>query len=99
MGFSGGSVVRIHLPVEETWAPSLGQEDLWRRKEQRTPGFLPRKSHRQRSQRDSPRGHKESVTTAQERERDQRDSTRGHKESVTTTQEREWDQDSLMTAH
>ena len=31
------------------WVQSLGQEDLWRRKWQPTPVFLPRKSHGQRS--------------------------------------------------
>ena len=30
LGFPGGSVVKIHLPMQETqgtWVPSLGQED------------------------------------------------------------------------
>ena len=27
-GFPGGSIVKIHLPVQEMWVQSLGQEDL-----------------------------------------------------------------------
>ena len=27
LGFSGGSALRIRLPRQETWLPSLGQED------------------------------------------------------------------------
>ena len=33
----------------ETWVPSLGREDLWRRKWQPTPVFLPGELHGQRS--------------------------------------------------
>ena len=35
--------------VQETWVPSLGWEDPWRREWQITPVFLPRKSHGQRN--------------------------------------------------
>ena len=39
-----------HLPtMRETWVQSLGWEDLWRRKWQFTPVFLPGKSHGWRS--------------------------------------------------
>ena len=54
----------IHLPMQETWVPSLGQEDPWRRKWQPTPVSLPGKSHEQRSLAGySSEGHKESDTT------------------------------------
>ena len=26
-GFPGGSVINFHLPVQEMWVPSLGEED------------------------------------------------------------------------
>ena len=35
--------------TQETWVPSLGWEDPWKRKWQSTPVFLPEKSHGQRS--------------------------------------------------
>ena len=35
--------------TQETWVPSLGLEDPWRRKWQPTPVFLPGESHGQRS--------------------------------------------------
>ena len=46
-----GPVVKnkIHLPMQETWVQSLGQEIPWRRKQQSTPVFLPGISYRQRS--------------------------------------------------
>ena len=48
----------------ETWVQSLGWEDLWRRKWQPTPVFLPGKSHGWRSLLGySPWGHKESNMT------------------------------------
>ena len=40
---------RIHLPMQEMRVQSLDLEDPWRRKWQRTPVFLPRESHGQRS--------------------------------------------------
>ena len=50
--------------IQETWVPSLGREDPWRRKWQPTPIFLPGESHGWRSLVGySPRGHKESDTT------------------------------------
>ena len=50
--------------TQETQVPSLGWEDPWRRKWQPTPGFLPGKSHGQRSLAGySPWGLKESGTT------------------------------------
>ena len=48
------------MQVQSLW------EDSWRRKRQYTPGFLPGKSHGQRSLAGySPQGHKESDTTEQ----------------------------------
>ena len=45
--------------IQETWVPSLGQEDPLRRKWQPTPVLLPGKSHGQRSLVDcSPWGHR-----------------------------------------
>ena len=39
-----------NLPaMRETWVPSLGQEDPWRREWQPTPVFLPGEIHGQRS--------------------------------------------------
>ena len=55
-----------NLPaVQETWIPSLGQEDpLKERAWQLTPGFLPGEFHRERSLEGySPWGHKESEMT------------------------------------
>ena len=54
-----------HLPtMRETWVQSLGWEDLWRRKWQPTPVFLPGKSHGWRSLLGySPWGCKQSDTT------------------------------------
>ena len=50
--------------MRETWVPSLGREDPWRRKWQPTPVFLPGESHGWRSLVGySPRGRKESDTT------------------------------------
>ena len=55
------------LPVmQETWVPSLGREDPWKRKWQPTPALLPGESHGQRSLEGcSPKGRKESDTTEQ----------------------------------
>ena len=39
----------IHLPVQEMWVCSLGQEDPWRRKWQPSPVFSSGKTHGQRS--------------------------------------------------
>ena len=66
--FLGASLVaqRVkHLPVmQKTQVQSLGREDLWRRKWQPTPVFLPGESHGQRSLVGySPWGRKESDTT------------------------------------
>ena len=71
MGFSGGSVVRIHLPMEETWVPSLGQEDPGEGNSNALQDSCLGNPTDRGAWRDSPRGHKESVTTAQERERGQ----------------------------
>ena len=50
--------------MRETWVPSLGREDPWRRKWQPTPVFLPGESHGWRSLVGySPRGRKELDTT------------------------------------
>ena len=50
----------------ETWVQSLGWEDLWRRKWQPTPVFLPGKSHGWRSLVGyGPWGHKELDMTEQ----------------------------------
>ena len=48
MGVPSGSVIKNHLPMQETQVQSLGQEDPleWRRP---TPEFLSGKSHGQRS--------------------------------------------------
>ena len=35
--------------IQETWVPSLGQEDPWSRKRQPAPGFLPEKFNKQRT--------------------------------------------------
>ena len=43
--FPGGSVVKNPPAMQERWVRSLGQKDLWRRKWQPTPVFLPGKSH------------------------------------------------------
>ena len=40
-GFPGGSVYRIHLPVQETWVRSWLGKIPWRRKWHPTPVFLP----------------------------------------------------------
>ena len=48
-GFPCGSLVK-NLPVsQQMWVRSLGWEDIWRKKGQPTPVFLPGKSHGQRS--------------------------------------------------
>ena len=50
--------------MQETQVQSLGQEDPLEKEMQPTPGFLPEKSHRQRSLAGcSPWGCKESATT------------------------------------
>ena len=50
---------KIHVPMQETWIQSLGQEDPWRRKRQPIPVFLPGGFRGQRSLADySPWGHK-----------------------------------------
>ena len=65
-GFPSGSVVKNLPAMQETQVPSLGQQNPWRRKWQLTPGFLPGKSHGQKSLAGySPWGHKESDTTEQ----------------------------------
>ena len=65
-GFPGGTVVKNPPAMQELLemqVRSLGWEDLWNRKWQPTPVFLPRKSHGQRSQAVySPWDHKESAT-------------------------------------
>ena len=40
IGFPGGILVRIHLPMQEMWVWSLDGKILWSRKLQHTPGFL-----------------------------------------------------------
>ena len=67
-GFPGGSSgkdsARQLLEMQETWVRSLDWEDLWRRKWETNPFFLPGKSHGQRSLTGySPWGSKESDTT------------------------------------
>ena len=49
VGFSGISVVKIYLSIQEMGVQSLGREDPWRRKWQSTPVFFPGKSYGQRS--------------------------------------------------
>ena len=57
-------VVKNVPAMQETWVPSLGQEDPWRRAWQPTPVFLPGESHGQRSLVGySPWGPKESDAT------------------------------------
>ena len=57
MGFPGGKEC---LPMQETWVPSQGGEDLLEEEMQTTPVFLLGKSHGQRSLEGySPRSHKE----------------------------------------
>ena len=52
--------------MKEMWVQSMSQEDPWRIKWQPTPGFLPGKSHGQRSLVGySPQGQKESDMTEQ----------------------------------
>ena len=64
LGFPGGSVVKNLPATKEMWVQSLGPEDLWRRKCQPTPVFLPGKSHGQRNLSGySPWHQKESDTT------------------------------------
>ena len=59
-GSPSGSVVKNPPAKQETWVPSLGQEDPWRRMWWTIPVFLPGKSHGQRSLMGcSPWGHKE----------------------------------------
>ena len=58
-GFPGSSAVKNPPVVQETWVPSLGQEDPLEMRMQPTPLFLPGKSHGQRSLAGySPWGHK-----------------------------------------
>ena len=47
--FPSGSVVKIHLTMQETWAQSQGQGDPLRREWLPIPVFLPGKTHGQRS--------------------------------------------------
>ena len=54
MGIPGGSVGRIHLPMQKPQIQSLGREDPLEKEWQPTPVFLPGKSHRQRSLVDYP---------------------------------------------
>ena len=50
MGFPFGSVVKNPPAMQETWVPSLGGEDSpGEGNGKPTPGFLPGKSHGQRS--------------------------------------------------
>ena len=63
-GFPGGSAVKSPSAVQGTRVQSLGQEDPLEKEMQPTPGFLPEKSHRQRSLVGcSPWGRKEPKTT------------------------------------
>ena len=63
-GFLGGSVVKDLPAMQETWVQFQGGEDPLEQSMQRTPAFLPGKSHEQRSLRGyGPGGHKESDTT------------------------------------
>ena len=65
LGFLGGSVVRIHLLMQEMWVQPRSGKIPWRRKWQPTPVFLPGKSHGQTSLVGySPWGCKESDTTS-----------------------------------
>ena len=58
-GFPGSSAVKNPPAVQETWVPSLGQEDPLEMGMQPTPLFLPGKSHGERSLAGySPWGHK-----------------------------------------
>ena len=64
MSFPGGSDGKESTCNAETWVQFLGREDLWRKKWQPTPIFLPGKSHERRSLAGySPQGRKESDTT------------------------------------
>ena len=59
LSFPCGSVVKNVLGMQETWVWFVGQEDLWKRKWQPIPVFLPGNSHGQRSLAGhSPWGHK-----------------------------------------
>ena len=49
LGFPGGSVVKSPPVKQETQVRPLDQEDLWRRKWQPIPVFLPGEFHGQRS--------------------------------------------------
>ena len=48
-GFLSGSVVKNPSAMQETWVPSLGQEDPLEKEMQPVLVFLPGKSHEQRS--------------------------------------------------
>ena len=48
-GFLSGSVVKNPSAMQETWVPSLGQEDPLEKEMQPVLIFLPGKSHEQRS--------------------------------------------------
>ena len=51
--------LRICLPMQELWVPSLGQEDSLEKEMETDPVFLPGESHGQRSLEGySPWGHK-----------------------------------------
>ena len=57
-------MVKIHLPVLESWVQSLGGKIPWRKDWQPSPVFLAGRFHGQRSLVGySPWGHKESYTT------------------------------------
>ena len=59
LGFPGGSVLRICLPIQETQVRSWVGKIPWRRKQQPSPVFLSGKSHGQRNLVGySPWGHK-----------------------------------------
>ena len=49
MGFPGGSVVKNHLPTQETQVPSLGREDPLEKEMQLTPVSVPGEFHGQES--------------------------------------------------
>ena len=62
-GVPGGSAVKNPPAAQETWVPSLGQEDPLETGMQPTPLFVPGESHGQRSLAGySPWGHKPGMT-------------------------------------
>ena len=63
-GFPSSQTVKNPPAMQETWSPSLGREDPWRREWLTTPFFLFGAFHGQRSLVSySPWGHKEAHTT------------------------------------